>query len=304
MIYIGTRARSGRTGPILPGGESMSIIRIVTDSTSDIPIGLREALGIEMVPLKVHFGEETFLDSVTIDSESFYRKLSKASVMPMTSQPSPADFMEVYERLSLEPDTRILSIHLASALSGTFQSANLAKSMLEGKAAITMFDSRTASYGIGLLVVAAAKAAGEGRSMDDILRLLEEMRSQMSLYFLVDTLEYLHKGGRIGKAGAMLGSLLNIKPILSIDPEGEVYSVDKVRGYKRAMARIVEMLKAKHSGPVRVAVAHADCPSNAEELSARIRECFDVEELTVTTIGPVIGTHVGRGTVGVFMVPA
>jgi DegV family protein with EDD domain len=282
----------------------MSIIRIVTDSTSDIPLELREALGIEMVPLKVHFGEETYLDSITMDSATFYRKLSQASKLPTTSQPSPVDFLDVYSRLSSEPDTRILSIHLAAALSGTYQSANLAKSMLEDKADISLMDSRTASFGIGMLAVSAAKQAREGRSMEEILRHLEEQRSQMSLYFLVDTLEYLHKGGRIGKASAVLGSLLNIKPILSIDPGGEVYSVDKVRGSKRAMARIVELLKEKHSGSVRVAVAHADCLSIAEELSARIREHFDVSELTYTTIGPVIGAHVGGGTIGVFMVPA
>lgn len=282
----------------------MSSIRIVTDSTSDIPLDLRVALGIETVPLKVHFGEETYLDGVTIDSDTFYRKLSESSKLPTTSQPSPVDFLDTYGRLSAEPGTRILSIHLAAALSGTFQSANLAKSMLEEKADITLLDSRTASFGIGMLAVSAAQAALDGRSVEEILPMLEEQRSRMSLYFLVDTLEYLHKGGRIGKASAVLGSLLNIKPILSVDSGGEVISVDKVRGSKRAMARIVELLKEKHNGPVRVAVAHAGCLSSAEELSARIREHFEVQELIYTTIGPVIGAHVGGGTVGVFMVPA
>lgn len=283
----------------------MSAIRIVTDSTSDIPRGIREALGIEMVPLKVHFGEETYLDGITIDSEAFYRKLSEAPALPTTSQPSPMDFLTAYKRLTEEPGTQIISIHLSSALSGTYQSANLAKSMLEEAGAdITLVDSRTASYGIGLLAVAAAQAAREGKSKTEILDLIHKLRTGTSLYFLVDTLEYLHKGGRIGKAGAVLGALLNIKPILAIDPEGEVTSVDKVRGSKRATARIIELLKERHSGPVRVTVAHASCYAQAEELSARIHEHFEVEELVYTTIGPVIGAHVGGGTLGVFMVTA
>lgn len=282
----------------------MSRIRIVTDSTSDIPAEVREALFIEMVPLKVHFGEEMYLDSVTIDSEQFYRKLAQTDRLPTTSQPSPMDFLELYTRLAAEPETQIISIHLASSLSGTFQSASMAKAMMETEADITLVDSHTATYGIGLLAVAAAKAALEGQTKEEILRLIGELRSQTSLYFLVDTLEYLHKGGRIGKASAVLGSLLNIKPILSVEPDGLVSSVDKVRGFKRAMARIVELLKQKHQGPVRVTVAHADAPRHAEELSALIQEHFEVVDMMFTTIGPVIGAHVGGGTVGLFMVPA
>lgn len=282
----------------------MGNIRIVTDSTSDIPAEMRKALSIEAVPLKVHFGDEAYLDSVTIEPEEFYRKLSQADRLPTTSQPSPMDFLDVYTRLSREQGTEIISIHLSSSLSGTYQSACMAKSMMEAEADITIVDSRTATYGIGLLVVAAAKAALAGQSKEEILRMVKELRAKTSLFFLVDTLEYLHKGGRIGKASALLGSLLNIKPILSIDADGEVASVDKVRGFKRAMTRIVELLKQKHQGAVRVTVAHADTPHHAEELSALIHQHFEVAEMMYTTIGPVIGAHVGGGTVGVFMAPA
>lgn len=281
----------------------MSRIRIVTDSTSDIPAEMRKALAIEMVPLKVHFGEEAYLDSVTVQPEEFYRKLAEASSLPTTSQPSPMDFLDVYTRLSEEPGTQIISIHLSSRLSGTYQSACMAKSMMESEADITIVDSHSATYGIGLLVVAAARAALAGQSKDEILQLVKELRSKTSLYFLVDTLEYLHKGGRIGRAGALIGSLLNIKPILTVDEDGVVTSVDKVRGFKRAMARIVELLKERYRGPVRVTVAHADTPQHAEELSALLHQHFEVAEMMYTSIGPVIGAHVGRGTVGVFMVP-
>lgn len=281
----------------------MSKIRIVTDSTADIPQKVREALDIEMVPLKVHFGEEAYLDSVTIDPETFYRKLAQSERLPTTSQPSPMDFLDVYERLAAEPGSQVISIHLSSSLSGTYQSASMARSMMTSPGEVYLVDSKSATYGIGLLAVAAAEAARDGSTLEEILQLVDRLRSHTSLYFLVDTLEYLHKGGRIGKAGAVLGSLLNIKPILSID-DGTVTSVDKVRGTKKAMSRIIELLKLKHSGPVRVTVAHALTEKHAEELSALIHEHFEVVHMTYTTIGPVIGAHVGGGTVGVFMVPA
>lgn len=281
----------------------MGRIRIVTDSTSDIPPELREALSIEMVPLKVHFGEEAYLDGVTITPEDFYVKLAGAKQLPTTSQPSPLDFLAVYNRLAAEPDTVIISIHLSSSFSGTYQSACMAKGMLETAADITIVDSRTATYGIGLLVVEAARAAKAGESKEYILKRVEELRKKTTLYFLVDTLEYLHKGGRIGKAGALLGSLLQIKPILSVE-DGTVVSVDKIRGTKKAMIRIMERLAERYPVPVRVTVAHANAMELAEELSALIHQQFEVVEMMYTTIGPVIGTHVGGGTVGVFMVPA
>lgn len=213
----------------------MGKIRIVTDSTADIPADVRQQLDIEVVPLKVHFDSEAFLDGVTITSEQFIDKLVSSASLPTTSQPSPVEFLDVYSRLGAEPDTHIISIHLSSALSGTYQSAVLAKSMYEGAAEITVVDSKSACYGIGLLAAAAARAAQEGRTAEEIERLVQTLRSDTRIYFLVDTLQYLQKGGRIGKAAAVVGSLLNIKPILSIDDDGQVNSVDKVRGQKKAM---------------------------------------------------------------------
>ncbi|WP_409341062.1 DegV family protein [Paenibacillus sp. MBLB4367] len=285
----------------------MTNIRIVIDSTADIPRELREALGIEMVPLKVHFGTETFHDSVTIESDQFYEKLAGSPVLPTTSQPSPVEFLETYKRIAAErPDTQIISIHLAAVLSGTYQSAVLAKSMLEDETDVTVVDSKSASYGIGLMAIAAAQAARQGKSKEECLEAIAKIRDHCGLYFLVDTLEYLQKGGRIGRAAAFVGSLLNIKPILSLDAEGGVISVDKVRGHKKATLRIVELLK-EQSGfggkPVRIVIAHSSSMENAQQFSSVICEHFDVKELTYTTLGPVIGTHVGPGTVAVFMLP-
>lgn len=283
----------------------MSTIRIVTDSTADIPSHLCESLGIEVVPLKVHFGNETFEDGVTIQAEQFYEKLTAAHELPTTSQPSPADFMEVYKKLGAESGTEIISIHLSAALSGTYQSAVLAKSLLGDNENIHIVDSRSASYGIGSLVVAAAKAVASGKSVQDCLDIIQRIRQGTGLYFVVDTLEYLQKGGRIGKASAMVGSLLNIKPILSLDDEGVVISVDKVRGKKKAMASVVEKVKSSRpeNGKFSLGVAHANSLETADQLAALLREQFQVEEIIYTSIGPVIGTHVGPGTAAVFLFP-
>ncbi|MFD0867587.1 EDD domain protein, DegV family [Chlamydia abortus] len=284
----------------------MSKVRIVTDSTADIPVEERERLGIEMVPLKVHFGNETYVDAVTIQSQQFYELLAQSNTLPTTSQPSPVDFLDMYKKILAEdPEAQIISIHLSSAMSGTYQSAVLAKSLLEEQADITIIDSKSASYGFGLLAVAAAEAAQAGKSKEDCLELIRKTREGTGLFFLVDTLEYLQKGGRIGKAAAFLGSLLNIKPILSIDDEGEVTSIEKARGQKKAMARIIELLKENGFAgkDVRAIIAHANSLPAAEELSSLIQSHFQVKHLSYTSIGPVIGTHAGPGTVAVFMLP-
>jgi DegV family protein with EDD domain len=279
-------------------------IRIVTDSTADIPAELREALGIKMVPLKVHFGMDTYRDQIDMTPEVFFEKLKSAPVLPTTSQPSPVEFLEVYKQLTEESDAPVISIHLSSGLSGTYQSAVLAKSMLEESSDLTIIDSKSASYGFGMLVTAAAEAARSGKSKEEILDLIEAMRRGLKLYFLVDTLEYLQKGGRIGKAAALVGSLLNIKPILSVSDEGIVYSVDKVRGQKKAMARIIELLKQDLGDkPIHIAVAHAGSMSSAEELNKLMQENFVIESTRYTDIGPVIGTHTGPGVVAVFVNP-
>lgn len=281
----------------------MGKVRIVTDSTADIPASERERLGISMIPLKVLFGEETFSDAVTITSEQFYEKLISSSVLPRTSQPSPMEFVEVYERLLDEdPDSPIISIHLSAALSGTYQSAFIAESMIERDADITVIDSKSASYGIGTRVMKAAEMAQAGATKEEIIAETERIKTDMGIYFLVDTLEYLQKGGRIGKASAVVGSLLNIKPILSLDPDGVVQAVDKVRGSKKAMLRICELLKNSHGNdPVEVTIAWSHVDGQAKELSELVKSQFNVQSMKFIPIGSVIGTYTGPGTSAVFM---
>ncbi|KRE39784.1 DegV family protein [Paenibacillus sp. Soil522] len=281
----------------------MGKVRIVTDSTADIPDEVRERLGINIIPLKVHFGEETFLDAVTIKSEQFYEKLAQASAPPTTSQPSPIEFSDVYQRLLAEDaDSPIISLHVSAALSGTFQSAKIAYSMLENDADVTIMDSRSASYGFGMRVVMAAEMAQAGESKERIIEEIDRLERNTNLYFLVDTLEYLQKGGRIGKASALIGSILNIKPILSLDQDGVVTAVDKVRGSKKAMTRIAELLKDTYGDePVGITMAYSFRKDSAEELYELLKSRFNVRSVGWTTIGAVIGTHTGPGTSAVFM---
>lgn len=280
---------------------------IVTDSTSDIPEELVSKYDIHVVPLRLMFGEETFQDGVDISAEVFYKRLVQSEQLPTTSQASPADYMQVYENImTLHPGSPIISIHISSGLSGTYQSAVLAKSLMEDPPEITVVDSKSASYGFGLLVVQAARLAAEGQSADEILALIEQMRQQRKLYFLVDTLEYLQKGGRIGKAAAIIGNLLNIKPILSIDEDGIIYAVEKVRGRKKAITRMIERFQ-EDLGEIRninVAVGHTADPASADLVLEELSRHYSLEEVVLTNVGPVVGSHVGPGTLAVFIWPA
>ncbi|AZN42066.1 DegV family protein [Paenibacillus albus] len=281
----------------------MSAVKIITDSTADVPKRVREQLGIEMVPLKVLFGEESFLDTVTITNNEFYERLAKSELLPKTSQPSPTEFMEMYERqLAQKPDQSIISIHLSSALSGTYQSAVLGSTLLETANDITVIDSKSASFGCGMLAVTAAEMAAAGESKERILAKIDEMIKNRKVYFLLDTLDYLQKGGRIGKAAALFGSILNIKPILTIDQEGEVSAVDKVRGTKKAMQRIVDLFKQEYGDDaVEMTVGWTHKSDLAKELAALAQTQLKVVTIRQTEIGSVIGTHAGPGAAALFI---
>lgn len=282
----------------------MGKVFVVTDSTADIPKKVVEELGITVVPLKVHFGEETYLDGISISSKEFYNKLQTAEKLPTTSQPSPLDFVNIYKDLAEgKEDVHIISIHLSSALSGTYQSAAIAQNMLEDNVKVTVIDSRKASYAIGSIVVGVAELAKSGATVEKCLERAYYLVENTFVYFLVDTLHYLQKGGRIGKASALLGTLLNIKPILSLDEMGEVYAKEKIRGNKKAFSRIMELLHehAKQYNKVRIGLSHADSVGEAEEAVASLKQSFQVDSVLVTDIGSVIGTHVGKGTIAIVL---
>ena len=276
----------------------MARIRLVTDSTADIPPDIARELGLTVVPLTVFFGPESFLDGVEMTPPEFYAKLVSSPHHPKTSQPSPADFVSVYEKLKPEADT-ILSLHISSALSGTFQSAMLAKGMVEG-VDIEAVDTKGASMVFGVMVIEAARAVRAGWSKEQIMALVDRLVKSVSVYFCVDTLEFLRRNGRIGKASALLGSMLNIKPVLTLE-DGIVAPFEKLRGQNRVTSRLVELMQQK-MGPekrIRVAIIHAAARENAEKLLAAIRGAFEVDEATIADIGPVVGANTGPGTLGV-----
>lgn len=278
----------------------MARVRIVTDSTADLPDRLYKEHDIRMVPLNVHFGEEVYRDHIDIKSSEFYTKLVSSKDHPRTSQPSPGDFLELYKELTADGD-HVVSVHLSGALSGTLQSAALAKEMLPG-ATIELVDTRSGSLGIGLVALAAARAAKAGKSAQDVAAEAREIAARMHLVMCVDTLEYLARNGRIGKAQAFLGGLLSVKPVLGLE-DGVVVPLDKARGRGRALERVVELVQERvpAGSPVHVAIVHANVPDEADQMLKRLEGIYTVREGLTGIIGPVIGVHVGPGTLGIVL---
>lgn len=280
----------------------MSMVKIVTDSTADLPKELAAACGITVVPLKVIFNDdEPLRDGVDINTAQFYRRQIEKKEYSRTSQPAPAEFCEVYKELSLSGSS-IISLHLSSGLSGTCQSALMAKDMLPG-IDIEVVDSKLASMGHGLIALEAARAAGEGKSKDEVLRIIRHMVSGAMLYFIVDTLEYLARGGRIGKAQALLGNILSIKPILYLK-DGIVHPLERIRGRSKAIERLSQIIEEK-AGKRRVkcSLVHGMDPKGMEQLYQKIVPLLNCDEPVCSTLGAVIGTHTGPGVLGVIVFP-
>lgn len=279
------------------------MLRIVTDSTADLPVYYYEEYSVEVVPLYINFGETTYKENVDLTNEEFYRQLRdfEPHGIPTTSQPTPQDFLETYKRI---PEDQILSIHISSGLSGTCQSANIAKDMVAEKD-ITVVDSGLVSAGLGMLVLAAGRAIQRGLDKTKIVELLEELKKRIRVYFTVETLNYLKKGGRIGKAQALLGTILHIIPILSLE-EGIIVPVEKMRGRKRVLPKYRELIRSWVSGegPIDAILVHADCEESARELREMLKDNFVCRELIVSTVGGVVGSHAGPGTWGLAICPA
>jgi DegV family protein with EDD domain len=277
-------------------------VKIVTDSTADLPQGLVDELDITVVPLKVHFGEEEYLDWIELDSDTFFGKLKASDVMPRTSQPSPSDFEAVYKRVGEDNDA-IISLHISAQLSGTYQSATIAKSMLENMD-IEVVNSKVTSMALGIVVVEAARAAKEGKTKEEILAQVYDQLNRVKVFFGVDTLEYLQKNGRIGKASALLGGLLSVKPLLTLT-EGVVSPKEKVRGKAKLMERIVSIVGEEFGEDVKgkAVILHGNVLDEALKLKEKIEAKYDFSELIIASIGAVIGTHTGPGVLGVAVLP-
>jgi DegV family protein with EDD domain len=277
----------------------MSKVAIVTDSTAYIPNHLLREYNITVTPQIVIWGEETFRDGIDILPDEFYKRLEKAKIMPTTSQVSIVAMKSAFEGL-VEQGYDVLGIFLSSKLSGTMQSAQQALEMLPKIAGkIAIIDSHSTSMAMGFHVLTAARAAQAGETLPKCRKLAEKAREHTGVYFVVDTLEFLRRGGRIGGAQAMLGSALNIKPLLELR-EGRIESVEKVRTKSKAIDRMIELVVERVAGrtPVRLATLHANAEAEAKSaLEAAAAQLNPVEEI-LASVSPAIGTHAGPGTVG------
>lgn len=275
-----------------------SKVRVVTDSGSDLSPELCKELGIEIVPLTITFGTQEFKDGIDLTKDEFLTRLKSASDMPFTTQPSPAEFAALYQHLRDEGAEKIISIHLSSKLSGTHQSAALGARQVDG-VEVKVLDSLSASLGIGLLTIEAAKSATAGKNLDEIYAQLEGLRDRIGVFFRVDTLEYLAKNGRIGKAQALVGGMLSIKPVLTINA-GIVEPLGKARGKRKALELALDGLN-KHTGgkPFTGAVVHAGVPEEADALKDKLLAMQPGSDITIHALGPTVATHAGPGTLGV-----
>jgi DegV family protein with EDD domain len=273
----------------------VTVLHLVTDSTSDLLPGDAERLGVTVVPLTVRFAEEQFRDGIDLDADSFYARLSRGGTTPTTSQPSPEAFAEVFRRLLRGPGDRVLSMHISSKLSGTLQSAALAGADLEGR--VTTVDSGTVSMGIQLLLRAALRDLENGADVATVVRNTETRRGRLSVYVLLDTLTYLHRGGRIGAAQAFLGGVLNVRPLLRI-VEGEVHPQARVRNRRQGIERMLALLA--EAGPLEsVGVMHSGAPELLDEVRPRLLGAYPELEVRTGQIGPVVGTYAGPRALGV-----
>jgi len=273
-------------------------VAIVTDSTADIPSDLASRRGIRVVPCQVLFGDQVLRDRVDIQPPEFYRRLQESSALPTTSQPTTGDFLVAYRELNQWAD-RIVSIHLSQALSGTVAFARTAIGQLESHVPIYVVDSRLVSMAMGLVVLAAVDMADAGLDAAQIVGAVNALIPKVNTLFVVDTLEYLHRGGRIGGAEHFFGSLLSIKPLLEI-AHGKVEALEKTRTKQRAAARLLEIVEERldSARKVRFAVVHGAALQDALALKAEIEKRFHQPVPYVCDCSPVIGVHVGPGIFG------
>ncbi|MEJ5199194.1 MAG: DegV family protein [Anaerolineae bacterium] len=278
------------------------MIRIVTDSTCDLPSALLERYRIRVAPINIQFGQESFQENVTLGQDEFYQKVAANNVIPTTSQPSLGQFKAIYAELAEEADTEaILSLHITSHLSGTYDSAVVAAGQMPADPPITVFDSLSGSMGLGFMVLEAAQMAEAGAKMAEIIRRLEAMRERMRIFLSLDNLRFAQMSGRVGMVRALLTSLLNIKPLLTVT-DGKLDLVGRARSRSQALNGLIEAmeqaLKGQEGGPPRLAVIHAQAPEAARWLAEACAKRFRQLPEVINTLSIGIAVHFGPGTVG------
>ncbi|MFL7790867.1 MAG: DegV family protein [Anaerolineae bacterium] len=277
-------------------------IVIVTDSTANIPEAALGDFDIPVIPLWLIWGDDRFRDSVDIDPPTFYGRLPESKVFPTTSQPSAGEFIDFFQEAGQGADA-IVGVFISSKLSGTVASALAAKIQLPDLD-VRVVDSLSTSMGLGFAVLEAARAAAAGKPVDDIVAAAEKACDGMNVMFAVDTLEYLYRGGRIGGAKRLLGTALNLKPLLYLE-DGRIEALASVRTKRKAVARMLDVAEENLAGKqmAEAAVLDVDCPDEGAAVAETIRERFGLPVVYQTQVSPVIGAHVGPGTVGVCFYP-
>ena len=271
-------------------------VRIVTDSSCDLPQAMADALGIRIVPLSVRFGDTEYIDRTTITATEFWSKCAASATLPETAAPSPGSFEETYRSLAAEGATAIVVVALSSDLSATMQSAELAARAVAPGIDVRIVDSRNASMGLGLTVLACAELAKSGASADEVVARAQSVIPRTRVFAALDTLDNLKKGGRIGGAKAMLATVMSIKPLISIT-NGLVEEAGKQRTRSKALAHLVDILRNQEVPIERLAVLNAQC-ADIDAFVAMVKEVY-TGEIIVGDIGAVIGTHAGQGTIGI-----
>lgn len=278
------------------------MLRIVTDGAADMPRAWQEEYDIQVVPVNIHFGDKTYLSDIDLNNEEFYRLVDESKKIPKTSQPSPHQFTEAYKKLAEIGDT-ILSIHVTSKLSGTYASAVAAGKELVGKYHVIPFDSMTGSAGIGILCREARILERAGKSIEEIVHHLQELRSRCGVILALDTLEYARMSGRVGTLQAALASVLNVKPI-AVLKDGVLNMAEKVRTRKASLDRILEMVREQVGDrEVMMSIVHARDPKAGADLMERARNLFKTRDLFLTDLSISVAANLGPGTVGIVFFP-
>jgi DegV family protein with EDD domain len=278
------------------------MIRIVTDSTCDLPQSYVERYKIKVVPIVIHFGEDVYLDGETIDGPTFYRMIEERKALPKTSQPSPGDFATAYREVVAAADgdcDQIISMHVTGKLSGTFRSAQMAAEMVKDEVAVEAFDSLGGSAGLGFMCIEAARMAEAGASLKEIVARLEYMRDEINIFLTVADLRFAQMSGRVGKLQGALASLLNVKPIIYLD-DGTLDVLERVRTYRRAVERMLELTTERVGDrPINLGIVHAEASKEAEALLDQARSMLNCQECYIYDLALGLAVQFGPGTVGI-----
>ncbi len=276
----------------------MQKIAFLTDSTANLPLEWVKQYNIHTIPLKVNWGDQTFLDGVDLTPAEFYERLPKSKILPTTSQPSIQDFLTAFESLADQAESIIVPL-ISSGISGTVASAEAAARQFT-RVPVEIIDTHITSMGQVLIVLAMARAIEQGKSLEEVKRIADHVIGRLHTYFAVDTLEYLHRGGRINGAARYFGMALNIKPILYFNSVGKIDALERVRTSRKALQRLISLTEeTAHGQPAHIGIVHANAPQVVQEFRKEVEQRVKIAEIFTLDLSPVIGIHVGPGTIGI-----